>query len=100
MKKAYGLMVLTLSTFSQPSLTAMHSAASQVSHCYQSRVIEYEDFLDKNFDGTVNKTNPLAQIYMTSQANNECYTLKEILKQPDRIYSWKQYIKRSNQCLR
>ena len=27
---------------------------------------EYEDFLDKSFDGTVNKTSPLAQIYMIS----------------------------------
>ena len=77
-------MVLPLSTFSQPSLNAMHHATNQISHCYQSRVIEYADFLDKSFDSTINKTSPLAQIYMISQANNECYTLKEMLKQPDR----------------
>ena len=84
MKKAYGLMVLALSTFAQNPSSSTQQAVNNISHCYQSRVIEYEDFLDKNFDGSNNKTSPLAQIYMTSRENNECYSLKEMLKQPDR----------------
>ena len=48
-------------------------------------MIEYEDYLDRNFDGTRNSTHPLAQVYITSKANNEVYTLKEMLKEPDRL---------------
>ena len=43
----------------------------------------YGDYLERKFDGANNKTSPLAQIYLASQANNECYNLKEILKEPD-----------------
>ena len=47
-------------------------------------MVEYGDYLERSFDGTNHKINPLAQIYMTSKANNECYNLKEMLKEPDR----------------
>ena len=52
--------------------------------CYQARAVEYNDFLETNFNGTSNNASPFAQIYMTSQANNETYLLKEMLQQPDR----------------
>ena len=77
-----GFLILAASAFISRGIG---DTANNISHCYQSRVIEYEDYLDNNFDGTRNSTNPLAQIYMTSKANNEVYTLKEMLKQPDRM---------------
>ena len=40
--------------------------------------------MDRNVDGTNNKTSTLAQIYLSSQSLNECYNLKEMLKEPDR----------------
>ena len=67
----------TVSTFTNTS--------NSIAHCYQSRIIEYEDYLDCNFDGARNSTNPIAQSYITSKSNNEVYTLKEMLKEPDRI---------------
>ena len=79
-KHAYGLMVLALSAFAAIPTTATAYSTS----CFQSRVIGYNDFLETNFDGSANQTSPLAQIYLSSQSNNETYTLKEMVKQPDR----------------
>ena len=61
-----------------PSVTAFSAK------CFQSRVIEYNDFLERNFDGSSNQTSPLAQISLSSQANNETYTLKEMVREPDK----------------
>ena len=61
-----------------PSVTAFSAT------CFQSRVIEYNDFLERNFDGSTNQTSPLAQISLSSQANNETYTLKEMVREPDK----------------
>ena len=44
----------------------------------------YDDFLEANFDGTQNSNSPLAQIYLSGKADNEVYTFKEMLKQPDK----------------
>merc|ERR1711944_286381 len=54
------------------------------SRCFQTKSRQYQDFLQNNFDGTTNSSSPLAQIYMSSKANNEVYTLKEMLMQPDK----------------
>ena len=73
-------MVLALSAFAAipPTATAYYAS------CFQSRVIGYNDFLERNFDGSANQTSPLAQIYLSSQSNNETYTLKETVKRPDK----------------
>ena len=76
-----GFLILAASAFVAGSI---HSPQETLAHCYQTRMIEYEDFLESNYDGTRNTTNPLAQVYLTSKANNEVYTLKEMLAQPDR----------------
>ena len=55
-----------------------------LAHCFQARLVAYYDFLDQNFDGSRNSTNPLAQIYLASQTDNEVYTLKQMMLQPDR----------------
>ena len=40
--------------------------------------------MGRSFDVTNKKTSTSAQVYLTSQVNNECYNLKEMLKEPDR----------------
>ena len=42
-------------------------------------VADYQRFLAQNFDGTANNLSPIAQPYFSSQANNEVYTLREML---------------------
>ena len=44
--------------------------------CYQSQVIEYHDYLDSNFGGSLNHSRPMAQIYLTTQTDNGVYILK------------------------
>ena len=83
-RKRYGMLVLALSIFSQIGNSLVHDGINNVSHCYQARVLEYEDYLDRSFDGTNSKTSTLAQIYLSSQSNNECYNVKEMFKEPDR----------------
>ena len=83
-RKRYGMIVMALSAFAQSSQAYVNNATTEISHCYQSRMVEYGDYLEKNFDGTSNKTSPFAHIYLTSKANNECYNLKEMMKEPDR----------------
>lgn len=51
---------------------------------FQSKVTGCSDFLERNFDETANQKSPLAQIYLSSQSNNETYTLKDMLKEPDK----------------
>ena len=71
----YGLMVLALASLSNGSHSAVNSSVAQACHCYQARVLEYEDFQDSNFDGSRNSTSPLAQIFQTTVSNNEVYNL-------------------------
>ena len=63
---------------------AMMASQDSATICFQSRVAGYRAFLDDNFDGSANTRSPLAQAYFSSQANNEVYTLREMLAQPDR----------------
>ena len=51
---------------------------------FKSRVIEYNDFLETNFDGTPNTMNSLSHIYQFTVSNNETFTLKEMIQQPDK----------------
>ena len=78
------MIVMALSAFAQTSQSYINTAVTEISHCYQSRMVEYGDYLERNFDGTSNKTSNLAHIYLVFQVNNKCYNLKEILKRPDR----------------
>ena len=48
-------------------------------------MIEYEDYLDRNFDGTNNSMHHLTHVHITSKANNEVCTLKYMLIEQDRM---------------
>ena len=78
------MTVMALSSFAQTSQFYVETAKNQKSHCYQARLVEYGDYLERKFDEINNSTSPLAQIYISSQANNEYNNLKEMLKEPDR----------------
>ena len=59
---------------------------SHASRYFKTKSTQYQDFLPYNFDATANHTSPLAQIYLSSKWNNEVFTLKEILQQPDKAH--------------
>ena len=44
----------------------------------------YDEYLDLNFDGTQNSMSILGNIYLSGKINNEIYTLKKMIQQPDR----------------
>ena len=48
-------------------------------------MIEYNDFLERNFDGFHNVIFPLAHTYLISKVNNETYSLNEMIHQPGRV---------------
>jgi len=77
--------MLAVTAFVTQSYLAIDSTTHTISNCYQSRIIEYEDYLDLDFDGTRNSAHPLAQIYIITKANNETYTRKEMLKESDKM---------------
>ena len=76
----YGLLVLALTAVEDISTNIISSST----RCFQQRQAEYQNFLDRNFDGSPNSSGTLAQIFISSKANNEVFTLKEMLLQPDR----------------
>ena len=78
------MMILAFQTTLSSINTPINLLAETTAQCYQARQIKYLDFLDMNFDNTPNQLSPMAQIYITSKANNEVYNLKEMLQQPDR----------------
>ena len=74
--KFYGFLIMA---------TALQSnISSTTANIYHKCVDGYDDYLDLNFDGTNNSTSILGQIYLSGKMNNEIYTLKEMMKQPDR----------------
>ena len=79
--KPTAMLIMALTAF---TTSTMDVALTSCAHCYQSRAIEYTDFLETNFDGSANQLSPLAQIYMTTQSNNETYNLKEAMQEPDK----------------
>ena len=70
------------------ALLSLQSVTPTISSCYRSTTVAYNDFLDWNFDGTPNSNNPIAQIFSAIStkpaSDNETYTMKEMLQQPDR----------------
>ena len=84
--KKYGLLATIMIAATNIITTLPKTTAT----CFLSRKIEYNDFLDRNFDGSLNHTNPLAHIYLSTLSNNETYTLKAMLQQPDK----EQFIRR------
>ena len=74
--KLYGFLIMAAAF--QNNLYASASKA------YNGYLQGYDDFLDANFDGTANSTSILGQMYLSGKMNNEVYTLKEMMKQPDR----------------
>ena len=78
------MLILALTAFTTPLTKIIQAEVQQVVVCFQSRVMEYHDFLETNFDGTTNNISPMAQIYMTTKANKETYNLKEMMQEPDK----------------
>ena len=79
-RRNLGLLATVMLAASNLITTVPTAAAT----CFQARVVEYHDFLDRNFDGTSTNLNPLAHIYQSTMANNETYTMKEMMQQPDK----------------
>ena len=50
------MMLLAFAVFVNPIALATETA----SHCHQSRVVEYEDYLERSFDGYNSSKSPLA----------------------------------------
>lgn len=73
----YGcLAIIMLSLNSLPPATA---------NCYHAVKLSYQDYLEHNFDDTSNLSNPIAQIFQATITDNEVYTMKEMLRQPDKL---------------
>ena len=88
-KKEYGLLLMGcafLSAIENP--IQVGAIENLVKETYNNFICNayttYDDFLEANFDGTQNSNSPLAQIYLSVKADNEVYTFKEMLKQPDK----------------
>ena len=60
---------------------ALHNSGIQ---SYYTFLEGYDEYLDLNFDGTQNSMSILGNIYLSGKVNNEIYTLKEMMQQPDR----------------
>ena len=58
----YGLLATVMLAASNSYSTAVET----VTHCFQARVVAYNDYLNHNFDGTPNHLNPLAHIYAST----------------------------------
>ena len=50
-RKKYGMLVVTLSDFVQTGQLFMDTGVKYISHCYQGRLMEYGDYLERKFDG-------------------------------------------------
>ena len=74
-------MTLAFAVFVTPIALATETA----SHRYKAIEVEYDDYLERNFDGSNNLISPFSQIYLTSKTNNEIYTLKDMLWDPDKL---------------
>ena len=62
-------------------LTVTAYAPTKMYHGFYSG---YDDYLDTSFDGTNNSMSIMGQMYLSVKIDNEIYTLKEMMKQPDR----------------
>ena len=75
-KRAYGLMVIA-----NDIKETLHNSGRQ---SYYTFLEGYDEYLDLNVDGTQNSMSILGNIYLSGKINNEIYTLKEMIQQPDR----------------
>jgi len=66
------MMTLALTAFTSSTTRMIDSSV----HCYQTRIIEYKDFLETIFDGSSNQLSPFAQIYLTSRSNKKGLDIK------------------------
>ena len=79
-RTSYGLIAMAMSAIAQTCTPVVDLTAK----CFQTRVIHYNDYLDRHLDGTPNSIGPFAEAYLSSRNDNEVYTLKQMLQQPDR----------------
>ena len=76
----YTFLTLAFAALLTQSVFITEAATS----CFQTNTIRYKEFLDECFDGSSNSHHPMANIYLSTKSNNEVYTLKEMLRQPDK----------------
>ena len=77
--RTIGMIILAAAAFITHNYTAKVSQATNtMANYYQSRMIAYKDYLGRNLDGNRKSNHPLVQVYITSKANNEVHTLKEM----------------------
>eukprot|EP00957_Ditylum_brightwellii_P171525 13058082-Ditylum_brightwellii.AAC.1 len=55
-----------------------------IDHYYHACQNSYSEFLESNYDGTCNQLSIIGQMLAT-KISNKMYTLKEMMKQPDRV---------------
>eukprot|EP00957_Ditylum_brightwellii_P106617 8134314-Ditylum_brightwellii.AAC.1 len=55
----------------------------QIHQCYQSYKENYYEYIDSNFDSSLNRV-PIIGQHFSAELNNECYTSKDMMKQPNR----------------
>ena len=53
--------------------------------CFQAQKESFSEYLEQNLDGTYNRISIIGQMFVAGKTNNETYTFKEMLKQPDKI---------------
>ena len=78
--QTYSFIALAMSAIATSTSPVVKAVDNQV----QATMSDYRDHLDHNLDGSPNRIGPLAQAYLASATNNEVYTLKQMLQQPDR----------------
>ena len=76
----YNFIALAMSAIVAPISPVVDIATSRI----HSTITDYHDYLNRNLDGSPNQIGPLAQAYLSSTNDNEVYTLKQMLQQPDR----------------
>ena len=69
------IMILALTAFASSTTSIANSSV----YYYQTRGRQYNEFLENNFDDSINQLNPLLQIYQTSLLSNNVYNLKEMM---------------------
>eukprot|EP00957_Ditylum_brightwellii_P007745 586003-Ditylum_brightwellii.AAC.1 len=65
------------------ALGSLSSVPAHILQCFHANKVRYQEFLDTSFDGTYNNLSIIGHI-LSAEVNNENYTLKEMLQQPDR----------------
>ena len=77
LRESYGLLIM--------ATDIKEACMSETISAYHAFLEGHDEYLDSNFDGTNNSMSIIGQIYLSGKINNEIYTLKEMMQQPDRI---------------